>query len=55
MIPDVVTTDLIKEHSPNLKLSLLLHNLSGNKHYANTGNEEKPLLKTAMCIQVNSY
>lgn len=50
MIPDAVTTVLIKEHTSDFKLSLLFHNLPGNKHYANIGNEGKPLLKTAMCI-----
>lgn len=51
MIPDAETTALIKEHTPNFKFSLLLNNLHGNKHYANIGNEGKPLGgKTAMCI-----
>lgn len=50
MIPDAVTAALIKEHTSDFKLSLLLNNLPSYKHYANIGNERKPLLKTAACI-----
>ena len=55
IIPDAVTITLIKAHTPNFKLSSHLNNLPGNKHYANTGNEGKLLLETAMCIYEKSY
>lgn len=50
MIPDAISTDLVKEHTLDFKLSLFLNKLPGNKHYVNTSNKGKPLLKTVMCI-----